>query len=503
MAENTKLANTKQPKAARLGSSALILTASKFAAMAISFATGMMMARFRTLDENGTLSQLQTVVSLMVSLLTLGLPNTLNYFITRAESRAERRQFLSVYYTLSTLFGAVVGLVLVIGTPYIEAYYNNPDIRGFLYFLAVFPWASIVAGGIENLLVAYGRSWGMMWFRIAHSVCYLGIVLFVQFAGLTFRTFMLIYTVFESVFAIAVMVIANCLAGGLRISFNGAMIRKIFKYSIPIGLAAVMSKLDIEMDKLLIGRFFTTGELGIYSYVARELPVSDISSAVTAVLLPQFARMMKKKRENEAVQLWSHATFITLSLIALVSAGCFAFAPDVITLLYSEKYLPGVTVFRIYTLLILLRCAYFGIMLNTTGHTRFIMFSSIAGLGLNAVLNIAFYYMFGFSGPAIATLLSVVTINMVQLIFSSRILKIPFSKIFPWKQSGMILLINAGFALVFSLLKYLLPLERYLTSVWESVALGCVWGVIYILIMLRPIKRHWKELNSVKIELDD
>ena len=203
---------------AKLGTSALAITLCKVAAMAIAMAAGMMMARFRTLEENGTLSQLQMAVTLMTSLLMLGLPNSLNYFITRAEDAGERKSFLSVYYSLSSILGIAIGALLIIFTPYIEAYFNNPMISAFLYYFAVFPWATVVTGSIENLMIAYGRTAGMVIFRIAHSVCYLGIVLTIQLLHRGFSDFMSVYVVFEAICALIVYYLASRLSGGLRFS---------------------------------------------------------------------------------------------------------------------------------------------------------------------------------------------------------------------------------------------------------------------------------------------
>ena len=486
---------------AKLGNSALAITLCKVAAMVIAMAAGMMMARFRTLEENGTLSQLQMAVTLMSSLLLLGLPNSLNYFITRAEDAEERKSFLSVYYSLSTILGVTVGIVLVSITPYIESYFNNPMISAFLYYLAVFPLTTVIQGSIENLMIAYGRTAGMIIFRIAHSVCYLSIVLLVQILHGNFSDFMRSYIIFETISALVVYYLAFRLSGGLRFSLNGAMLRRILAYSVPIGLSTVLGTLDIEMDKLIIGRFFTTEQMGLYSYAARELPVHIATAALTAVLLPQMARLMKKGEKQQAIKLWSDAIFISMSIMALISIGCFVYAPDVITLLYSEKYLPGVTVFRIYSLVLLLRCTYFGIVLNTTGNTRFIMYSSIAALGLNLVLNVLFYELFGFTGPAIATLLSIFIINMAQLVFSAKILGMPLSKIFPWKYCALLIGINAALGAAFFYIKKLIGLEAYLGEQWESVALGVMWGIVYVIILLRPLKKHWKGLNSSSLEI--
>jgi len=65
--------------------------------------TAMLLSRFRTLEEYGTYSQLLMVINIATTFFMLGLPNSINFFLARAENNNERQKFLSVYYTLSTV----------------------------------------------------------------------------------------------------------------------------------------------------------------------------------------------------------------------------------------------------------------------------------------------------------------------------------------------------------------------------------------------------------------
>ena len=90
--------------------------------------------------------------------------------------------------------------------------------------------------------------------------------------------------------------------------------------------------------------------------------------------------------------------------------------------------------------------------------------------------------------------------NMAQLVFSSKVINVPFSKIFPWKSCGLLLLVNALFGVAFFFVKRFVGLEVYIGEVWESVALGGVWGVIYFGVLLKHILRHWRGLNSASMD---
>ena len=483
-------------KQSTLGSDAVRLTLSKAITLGIGLATSMLLSRFRTLEEYGTYSQMLLVINLVTSLLMLGLPNSINYFIGRAETNEEKKRFLSVYYSLSTLFSVVIGVVLVLAVPLIEKYFHNDLISAFWYFLALYPWTSIVNSSLENVLVAYQKTRFLMVYRIIHSATVLGILVLVQLLGYGFTHFLIYYTLACCLFAVSVYVISYKINNGLFVSFDRTIIKSLLIFSIPIGLSSVVGTLNAEIDKLLIGYLLDTEQLAIYTNAAKELPLSIVATSITAVLLPRLSMMMKKGKGEEAVKLWRYASELAFIIIALIVFGIFVYAEDVVTILYSAKYLPGVNVFRVYTLNLLLRITYFGIILNASGNTKKILLCSILSLALNAVLNPLFYWLFGMIGPAIATFIAIMAIQLIQLRMTTKIVGTGFGEIFPWKKIGKLLLINVLFAGAFWGIKILLPLEIYVGSILESVILGVIWATLYLILLKKKIKHTWQLLNS-------
>lgn len=483
-------------KSRSLGSDALQLTMSKMVVLVISMASGMLLSRFRSFEEYGTYSQIIMVVTMVTTIVMMGLPNSLNYFLAKADTDEERRHFLSVYYSMSTVLSLLVGVILVCITPVLVSYFKNPLIKNFIYFLALFPWTKIICSSVENVLVVYRKTGFIAVYRIANSISLLGIIVLVQLMNWSFSVYMLLYLLVEAVFALWVYAIAYRNAGSIGVSFDFRLIKTILNFSIPLGLASMVGTLNVELDKFVIGGMMGTEKLAIYTNASKEMPVTIIATSITAVLMPQMVRLMKDGKKTYAVKLWGNATSLSFTVICFIAFALIVFAPEVMTVLYSEKYVSGASVFRIYSLVLLLRCTYFGIILNTTGHTKFIFYSSLGSLALNLVLNYLFYYLFGFIGPAVASLISQLLIDLLQLLWSSRLLKIRFSGIFPWRRLAAILLINIAAAAVFMLLKLLLPLEGYVGAVWEAVILGIVWFVLAALLQMKRIKRDWINIKS-------
>lgn len=289
------------------------------------------------------------------------------------------------------------------------------------------------------------------------------------------------------------------------------MTKTVLMFSLPLGLSSVVGTINIELDKLIIGNNMTTDTYAVYANAAKELPIAIVASAFTAVLLPQFARLMKKGKHEEAVNLWCKTVTLTYIIVAFIVAGCFAFAPEAIRILYAEKYLEGTTVFRIYTLCLLLRVTYYGIILNSQGKTKLIFLCSVLSLVMNVLFNYTFFFIFRFFGqefiaPAVATVLSTFIMLMIQLIATSKSVNIKLSKLQPWGNIAKITLINVVFAAVFFGLKQILPIDKFFDNIsfWkissgdiiEALMLALVWGALYFALMIKPFKKLWKSLNS-------
>ena len=480
---------------ASIGNSAVKLTASKMIVLLISMVTAMLLSRFRTVEEYGTYSQLLMVINLVSTMIMMGLPNSLNYFLAGAETDKERSHFLNVYYSLNTILSAVVGFVLVLFVPILVDYFDNPMIANFLYFLAVFPWTKIIMSSVENVLVVYNRTNIIMAYRMLNSVALLGIILLVQVLGWGFSAYMVLYLAVEAVFTLFVYIIAKQCAGKLRVAFDMELTKKIFKFSIPMGIASMLGTINIELAKLVIGGLMDTESLAIFTNASKEMPVSIIASSITAVLLPQMVRLLKKDENYKAAKLWSDATYISFTLICFIAFALFVFAPEVMTILYSEKYLAGVSVFRIYCVVLLFRCTYFGMVLNSTGKTKLILYSSIGSLVLNVCLNYVLFYLFGMEGPAMASLFSVCIIEVLQLTWSAKVMKLKLKELFEWKLFLKSLIINIIIAVAFFIVKEVLPIENYVGNIFEAIILGVVWACIFAVVEFKPLKNKWNELK--------
>lgn len=482
-----------------IGNSAVHLTFAQILTITISLATSMLLSRFRTITEYGTYSQLTLSISIVVSLFSLGIPNSINYFLARAETPTERNEFLSVYYTLSTFLSVTMGVLLVTASPLIEEYFHNEMISTFSYFLAIIPWTTVTISSISNILVVYGKTKKLMLINVVTSLLTLFSVIFIEILNLTFRDYISAIIMSRVLISIWIYFIVNQLEARLRFEFNWSFVKKILVYSIPIGLASLVGTVNVTIDKLMIGRVMETDSLAYYTNAGKELPFTIIATSLTAVLLPHMVKLMKQKKQKEAVELWGYSIRISYIIICFFVTALVVFAPQIMTLLYSEKYLPGVQVFRVYSVVLLLRTTYFGLVLNSTGNTKIIFWCSSITLLINIFLNYILYLFIGFIGPAVATFISILLTNLFQLIVSAKTIHIGFADIFPWKKMGIITLVNVSWGICAYLLIQLFSIKTTIKDIVISGLIGCIIAGVYFMIMRRDIIHTLRKLYSVKV----
>ena len=343
----------------------------------------------------------------------------------------------------------------------------------------------------------------MTLFNILNALVVVAAILIVKLLNWSFQVYMFLYMLGEMAMTIWVYLIVIRLERPIRPSINLSTVKNIFRFSIPIGIASLVGTLTLECDKLVIGKLFSTETMAIYTNAAKELPFTIIATSLTAVLLPQMSRKLKENRTIEAVQLWKTTVELSYIFMSFVVTALIVFAPQIMTILYSEKYLPGVNVFRVYSAVLLCRITYFGMILNASGKTKFILFSSIITLITNIALDILLFNIIGMLGPAVATFISIFIALIAQLIATSKLIKIPFSSIFPWKQ----ILIHSMINLVWgTVVLFVLKLVKVGTSNRDIICCfvcGILIIMCYVLIEKNKIIVLWKKLNSASARNED
>ena len=479
-----------------VSSNALILIVSKILNTLLTLISSMLLSRFRSLSEYGTYSQLHTVIGLFLAILLLGLPNSMNYFVARADSQEQKDRFLSIYYIFSTALSLLCGLILIILCPFISEYYHNKNIINYKFVLLVLPWAQVIITSVGNMLVATNKTRKLLVYNLLRSASTLIAIILIKLFGKTFRDYMILYVVIEGAFALWVYYETYKLIEKIYVNIDLKLIRRILSFSIPMGIASAIGTLDIYLDNLMIGYYFDTETLAVYANAARELPFNIIASAFTAVLITFMAKELKNGNVKKAISLWHDAIEFNAIILFFCSMACVVFAPQIVVFLYSEKYIDGSNVFRIYSLIIMLRITYYGMILNSIGKTKGILYSSVVTLISNIILNFILINTIGIIGAAIATMLSMVIGALFQLYLSSKTINIRLGELFPWRRLFNLFLINAALGFALYVVLKSINLGTSVRDIAISICIGSITLGVYTVLFFKKIKYLYRNMNK-------
>ena len=142
--------------------------------------------------------------------------------------------------------------------PLIKDYYKNEILLNFKYFFLLYPWVVIIKSSISNVLIVFSRLKKLMMYNLTHSILLFLLIVVSKILDLGFDTFMIFLLILELIFTIWIYRIVYQVTGKLKYVFDLKLLRNIFKYALPIGLATIVGTIGIQLDKMIIGRFYST-----------------------------------------------------------------------------------------------------------------------------------------------------------------------------------------------------------------------------------------------------
>lgn len=472
---------------------ASLLTISQVFTAITSMLAVMLLSRFRSLQEYGTYSQIMLIVSLSVSMVQLGIPNSINYFIVKCKNENEKNEFYSTYYSISTLFSIGTGLILILFLPIWIKYFNNYELKTYWWMLLLLPWTTSIINSISYLFIVSEKIYGLVFYNIFSTAANLVIIVLIKMCSGTFSDYLLAYMLLQvGLMGYVYFNVLKITNKTFHFYLNRKLLAEIYRYAIPLGFSSILATISVEIDKIMIGGFLGTEALAIYTNTGKELPVVILISSITAVLTPKIVFLINNKKTESAVKLWKSSAMIGFAIMAFFSTAFIVFAPQLVKLLYGEKYLNGVTIFRIYSCMLLCRFTYFGMILTALGKTKMIMYTNIICIISNFILNFVLYKAFGIIGPAIATVSTTFLAAVLQLFFTAKNIGSSFMQIMPWLDFLLIIAINLALG---GLAYWYISAFHIKTGVSDILlcgGLGIIWFGIYSLLLGKKVISTYK-----------
>ena len=196
--------------------------------------------------------------------------------------------------------------------------------------------------------------------------------------------------------------------------------------ALPFMFLESLQVINARADILMLGAFKGVEAAGIYVPVNRGSQlIAFIFIAFNGVLAPIIASdyaQGKKQHLQKAVTKSARSVLLVATPLAIgLSLGGYWYLS-----LFGEGFTEGQGALNILCLgqLAIAATCFGGLLLNMTGHERYTATSSAVSVILNVLLNAWFIPLWGVEGAALATVISLVFLNILHLFWVRKKLKI-------------------------------------------------------------------------------
>lgn len=413
------------------------------------------LSRYLTQTDYGTYRQVILITGLMITIFSFGIPQSINYFLPQF-SRDTQKSFIIQTMIFQIALGVLSAIIIWFGAGFISASFQNVAFKGFLRFMVLYPIFLLPVSSYSNIFICIDKAKLSGILSSILGVIKLILILIPVFLKLSVYYIFFAINIFVIVQFVLIIFIIFRLFTKINVKFSYEIFIKQIKFALPIGFASILGILIVKIDQLMISSYFSTEEYATYSIGSLEIPfVNILTVSAMAVLTPFFVKQFKDQRIDLFIKKWQNSLLKISYIIFPVSIFFIFFAEETMVFLYSDKYLLSAMIFRIYVFRLFVKITFFGHILLALGRSKIIFIYTLITLITNIVLNFVSIKLFGFIGPAIATVIASYIISFLQLMKISKILTIKFSQIWPWRKLFFILLISFLCGLMTSWLRYL------------------------------------------------
>ncbi len=454
-----------------------------------------------SLEQYGTYSQANILISLGCSFLLLGFGDAINYFFnshSNSDFQEKRKKAVNTIFFLEIVAGCIFGLLIFAGRDIITVYFDNAMLKTLLVFVAIKPVLDNIIYFYQLLYISIGK---------AKIIAFRNLILVLCKTVLIYIAVFVFKDVIWVFFSLIVLDAAQLLFFKLYfikdgfwvnpIAIEPKQIPSILSYSIPMGIFALTNQLSRDTDKLVIGRMTDTETLAIYSNCSKLLPIDFIVISFATVLIPYIMRYVSEKKYDRVVDLFSNYIKIGYYSVWIVGMAILINTEQAIVFLYSDAYLQGKGIFAIYIIDSMLKFASMHLILTAGGRSRLLILYSSSALILNAVLNILLYFALGIVGPAVATLLVTGGYTLAVLHSSLKMIQAKWKNIFHLKKMSIFLMQLFAFGGAFRCLNLFMA-KNHVNSFLIMFVCAGAFCLIMLLLNKFDIIASFKEINNCR-----
>ena len=370
----------------------------------------------------GLSNYILSCANVIMPLFAIGMQNSLVKFYSQCKTEKEQNQFLS----FSVIFPLVLTIpILLLGLFFYDeiSFFvtkKNPIVKEFIYlipfiglcmayFEIFYAWARV---HMHSVFGNFIKEVGLRLFSLVALVAmYFGWITAIDFVYLT-----------AGIYFVALLITMVYAFRVKKPDFQLSIphnVKGILEYTFYIILSGSVANLLLDGDKIMLNQYMDIGNIAFYSvatYIA--LVISVPSRAMHQIVYPITAKLMHENKRDELNDLYKK-TSVNLQIVGGFVMLCIFVNIDQLYEMLPKDYAGGIWIVFIIGI-----SKYFDLILGNNNaiifnskYYRMVLFLGLMLVFFTIVLNAIFIPLYGITGSAIATLLSITIYSVAKLMF--------------------------------------------------------------------------------------
>jgi len=333
-------------------------------------------------EDYGSYQQLVMIYTIIQAILLFGMPQSLLYYYPRRNT-SEHPLLIKQTWTILLCSALIIMSLFWLGSQVIDSHH----LKEYLILLGIYTSLMIFVMPIQNLLILEGKTSTAMWSMIFFTV--IDIAILPTAAWLNPTTLGIIHGIIFTAFLKLIMVLFHVYSTYFTKEISGTpYLKEQLAYGIPVGLTAMVYVINVNIDKYLVGLFFSSSIFAVYYLGSLWAPIFGwITQSAAQIVTPLMSKAHKEGKLSEIKELY-RSSVSKLAFIFLPATVLLIFiAEPLIVTLFTETYIDSVPIFMIYLILLPTYSLNLGWILMASSQTKFLLKLALFMSVVNVILS--------------------------------------------------------------------------------------------------------------------
>lgn len=422
-----------------VGKSAALLTAGGMLEFMFQFLVPIVLVRNLDPHEFGQYRLLVLLLGTVLGLAPAFMPQSLFYYLPAASDERKRSIIGNVLVYLA-LMGCVAALaaspLTAFGGPKVDKLFEASH-----GLSSVFLGLSVLLSITTTLAIAEGR---IMWHFYTDLAITLVRASMISLAALLTHSIAWVVAALVMDTAVRGLVVLAYLItrpGGARLACRPRLLASQLCYALPLALGTSLFAMRTQSDQWIAATFFSSASFAAFSIGVVVLPVAAlIRQPINSAMLPRLSTEFAAGNHAGVQELLVKGSSAAMLVLVPLAGILFVLAPDIVALVYTDRYLSAVPVMRTYLAVIAMQSLAIGYAMPILDMGKTALIVNATGLLLSCSISLAAARYFGLAGAAAGSAMAFLVCEAWNTHAISRLLGRPVREMLPMR----LMLITTG-----------------------------------------------------------